>query len=530
MALASWQPLEKPGKVDPGHLGVLVPPLAVLHRRARHARLCRARPRLARRGRAGRGGRARRDGPHRAHRARDPRLPRGAPPGRDGRADGPAQPPRVRQPAALAPVPRDRPRRAARAADHRPRPLQGAQRRARPPRRRRRAAPRSARACAASLRDGRHPRPPRRRRVRGAARRARARPRRSAVKIARALDEPLPGRGHRRSRSARASASRVFPEHGRDAEHAACGAPTWRCTRRRPAQRPRVLRPRAATATRATGWSSSAAARRHPSASSSSTTSRWSTSRTGAVTGVEALVRWQHPERGLLAPGEFLPLAEQTGLMRQLTDHVLETALAQGAQWRSDGLDIGVAVNVSASTLLDAGWADAVTAALARCGDAARPAAHRDHRGRAAWSTPSARSRSCAALGDAGVGVSLDDFGTGYSSLGLPQAAAGRRAQDRPLVRDTALERRRPTPRSCRRSSSSAGSLGLRVVAEGVEDEATLRAVAEWGARLRAGLLPQPSGARRGAHREARPRRAGSSSPGRGRSRSGPAAPRASPR
>ena len=76
---------------------------------------------------------------------------------------------------------------------------------------------------------------------------------------------------------------------------------------------------------------------------------------TGAVTDVEALVRWQHPERGLLAPGEFIPLAEHTGVMRPLTDHVLEAALSQTARWRQRGLDLGVAVNVSASTLLDAG-------------------------------------------------------------------------------------------------------------------------------------------------------------------------------
>jgi diguanylate cyclase len=60
----------------------------------------------------------------------------------------------------------------------------------------------------------------------------------------------------------------------------------------------------------------------------------------GIVTEAEALVRWQHPERGLLAPGEFVPLAEQTGVMRQLTDHVLETALAQGAHWRGEGSNI----------------------------------------------------------------------------------------------------------------------------------------------------------------------------------------------
>jgi EAL domain-containing protein (putative c-di-GMP-specific phosphodiesterase class I) len=201
---------------------------------------------------------------------------------------------------------------------------------------------------------------------------------------------------------------------------------------------------------------------------------------TGAVTDAEALVRWQHPERGLLAPGDFVPLAEQTGVMRKLTDHVLETALSQGAYWRSEGLDIGVAVNVSASTLLEKGWTDAVTAALQR------------------WSTPPARlrieitedalmldpERALAVvreLGEAGVGVSLDDFGTGYSSLGLlKQLAVDELKIDRTFV-DNALNN--DADAAIVEAVAGLGRrLGLRVVAEGVEDEATLHAVAEWGA------------------------------------------------
>ncbi len=200
----------------------------------------------------------------------------------------------------------------------------------------------------------------------------------------------------------------------------------------------------------------------------------------GVVTEAEALVRWQHPERGLLAPGEFVPLAEQTGVMRELTDHVLEAALAQGARWRAEGHDIGVAVNVSASTLLESGWADAVTAALER------------------WSTPPARlrieitedallvdlERALAVVrchGEAGVGVSLDDFGTGYSSLGLlKQLAVDELKIDRSFV-DNAL-RDTADAAIVQAVAGLAGQLGLRTVAEGVEDEATLRAVAEWGA------------------------------------------------
>src|SRR5262249_62283362 len=74
---------------------------------------------------------------------------------------------------------------------------------------------------------------------------------------------------------------------------------------------------------------------------------------TGRVAGVEALVRWQHPVHGLRGPGAFLPHAEHTALMRPLTLHVLETALAQLAEWRGDGLDLTVAVNLAVQSLLD---------------------------------------------------------------------------------------------------------------------------------------------------------------------------------
>ena len=201
---------------------------------------------------------------------------------------------------------------------------------------------------------------------------------------------------------------------------------------------------------------------------------------TGAVTDAEALVRWQHPARGLLAPGEFVPLAEQTGVMRLLTDHVLETALSQAASWRSEGLDIGVAVNVSASTLLETGWPEAVIAACQR------------------WSTPPARlrieitedallvdpKRALAAareLGGAGVGVSLDDFGTGYSSLGLlKQLAVDELKIDRSFVGNSLHD---PADAAIVQTVTGLGQrLGLRIVAEGVENEATLHAVAEAGA------------------------------------------------
>src|SRR5689334_10664277 len=86
----------------------------------------------------------------------------------------------------------------------------------------------------------------------------------------------------------------------------------------------------------------------------------------GAVIGAEALVRWDHPERGMIAPGEFIPLAEHTGLMRPLTLWVLETALRQSSDWRAQGLDIAVAVNLSAANLTDVSLPDDVEQLLRR--------------------------------------------------------------------------------------------------------------------------------------------------------------------
>ena len=154
--------------------------------------------------------------------------------------------------------------------------------------------------------------------------------------------------------------------------------------------------------------------------------------------------------------------------------------------------------------MLEPAWAEAVTAALKR------------------WSTPSARlrieitedalmvdpDRALAVvrdLGEVGVGVSLDDFGTGYSSLGLlKQLAVDELKIDRTFVGNALND---GADAAIVQAVSGLGrQLGLRIVAEGIEDEATLRAVAEWGATLGAGLLHRPAAARRGPHRQAHER------------------------
>jgi diguanylate cyclase len=216
---------------------------------------------------------------------------------------------------------------------------------------------------------------------------------------------------------------------------------------------------------------------------------------TGEVRDVEALVRWEHPTRGLLAPGAFVPLAEQTGVMGALTNHVLDAALHQIARWYDDGIDLSVAVNVSAETLLDEGWALDVSSALVRHGVPAsrlRIEITED----ALMGDPDRALRVVESLVATGVGVSLDDFGTGYSSLALlKHLPVDELKIDRVFVRDLLHD---DADAAIVRSVVDLGRrFGVKTVAEGVEDEATLRRLAEDGVTVAQGFhiaRPLPAG------------------------------------
>jgi EAL domain-containing protein (putative c-di-GMP-specific phosphodiesterase class I) len=188
---------------------------------------------------------------------------------------------------------------------------------------------------------------------------------------------------------------------------------------------------------------------------------------TGEVIGAEALVRWHHPRHGLLLPDEFIPLAESTGLIRPLTDYVLDAALRQAAAWRGRGIDINIAVNISARNLLDADLPGKVTAALADAG--VQPSALTlEITEDSIMADP---QRSLAVLGRihaGGVRLAIDDFGTGYSSLSyLKQLPVDEVKIDKSFVISMALDESDAT---IVRSTIDLGhNLGLRVVAEGVE-------------------------------------------------------------
>jgi diguanylate cyclase (GGDEF)-like protein len=132
--------------------------------------------------------------------------------------------------------------------------------------------------------------------------------------------------------------------------------------------------------------------------------------------GMEALVRWRHPVRGMLTPDDFIPIVQQSYLMREVTAYVIETALAQVALWRQAGLAVQVSVNVSGRDLLDTGLADLVSRGLNRH-QLPPDALLLEIDERVLTREPAHAVATAEALAEIGVGLSLDDFGTGYSNL-----------------------------------------------------------------------------------------------------------------
>jgi diguanylate cyclase (GGDEF)-like protein len=207
--------------------------------------------------------------------------------------------------------------------------------------------------------------------------------------------------------------------------------------------------------------------------------------RTGTVVGLEALVRWEHPTRGLLYPDVFLPLAEQAGLMRRLALGVLERSLRDLQQWRGAGLDLSVAVNLSVSNLQDVALPEQVEMLL----DAfAVPAAALTLEiTEDVLMADAARSQQVmAGLRRLGVRLSVDDYGTGYSSLSYLRALPVDELKlDRSFVVSlTTDERAAAIVRSTLQLSRD---LGMNMVVEGVEDAATLAALRAWGCDIAQG-------------------------------------------
>ena len=201
--------------------------------------------------------------------------------------------------------------------------------------------------------------------------------------------------------------------------------------------------------------------------------------RDGQVVGFEALVRWQHPTRGLLLPGDFLPAVERSGLLPALTMQVLGQAVAFLQELLASGRDVHIAVNLGAPDLLDADLPK-IVAQLLRKHSVAPQHLRLEVTETVVMSDPDRIIATLLDLRTLGVGLSLDDYGTGLSSLGyLRLLPVDELKIDRSFVRDLLSDE------SCALIVAStiglAHDLRLRVVAEGVEDQPTLQALADAG-------------------------------------------------
>jgi diguanylate cyclase len=211
--------------------------------------------------------------------------------------------------------------------------------------------------------------------------------------------------------------------------------------------------------------------------------------RTGEVPTVEALLRWQHPELGTISPLDFLPLAEEAGLMKPLGDLVLESALAQCSRWRAEGHHTAVSVNMSTANILDVELAERIRFMLARhrlgsdalIVEITEATLMRD-RGRS--------QRVVERLHDLGVAISIDDFGSGASSLAyLSELPVSELKIDGKLVARLAGSDSRRSQAIVRSTIELGHSLDLRVVAEGVEDARTYELLASMGCDLAQGFF-----------------------------------------
>ncbi len=190
------------------------------------------------------------------------------------------------------------------------------------------------------------------------------------------------------------------------------------------------------------------------------------------VTGVEALVRWSHPTRGLVMPDEFVPLAENTGIVGLITSYVMDAALEQLRTWSRTGVQLGVAVNISVRDLSDASLPRTVAEALARHEvDPARLTLEVTESG--VMTDPHLAIEVLESLRAIGVRLAVDDFGTGHASLTyLKQLAIDELKIDKSFLTNYSADRNDEI--IVRSTVDLAHSLGLWVVAEGVEDKGTL--------------------------------------------------------
>ncbi|MCU1347963.1 MAG: diguanylate phosphodiesterase [Acidobacteria bacterium] len=209
--------------------------------------------------------------------------------------------------------------------------------------------------------------------------------------------------------------------------------------------------------------------------------------RSGLVTRAEVLIRWNHPQRGLLPPSVFIPIAERTGLIRPITDWLLDRAMQQCRSWQDDGVPLHVAVNISAKSLLEQTLPAKVNAVLTKWGVDPR-FLKIEITESSIMADPAHALAILSMLQSMGVRLSVDDFGTGYSSLThLRELPIDEIKIDKAFVMgmltsdaDAAI---------VRTVIDLAHNLGKQVCAEGVEDAETMRRLEEMGCDLAQGYF-----------------------------------------
>ncbi len=212
--------------------------------------------------------------------------------------------------------------------------------------------------------------------------------------------------------------------------------------------------------------------------------------RTGAIVGVEALVRWDHPKHGEMLPESFLPVAERNGLLRPLTLSVLEEAVRQCSDWWRSGLELAVSVNLSARNLLDLELCEDIGRMLERW-ELPRAALQLEITETTIMTDATRTEAALSTLHRMGIGLSVDDFGTGYSSLSYLRRLPVREIKiDRSFVIGMAANENDAV---IVRSTVELGrNLGMTVVAEGVETRETWDRLAALGCDVAQGYFLSP--------------------------------------
>jgi diguanylate cyclase (GGDEF)-like protein len=206
----------------------------------------------------------------------------------------------------------------------------------------------------------------------------------------------------------------------------------------------------------------------------------------GRPVAAEGLVRWQHPQRGLLGPFEFIEVAERTGLIKDLTNRVLDLGLADLRRWTDDGRKLSLSLNVSVRSLLDRRFPEEVEKLLAHHGVDGKSLTL-ELTESSLMVDPEVAKKTMRHLAELGVSVAIDDFGTGYSSLAyLTDLPIGELKIDKSFVRAMGSDARNAIV--VRSTIELAHNLGLRTVAEGIEDAFTFERLRALGCELAQGF------------------------------------------